>query len=82
MLLTQLIILNYPVVLSHQHSTTVSLETYPLYSYHKVVLVSVTVVMRLIYLCVITTRDLVFFLQVMKTFPLLIQQLLSKHMLA
>ena len=82
MLSTQLIILNYLVVLSHQRSTTVSLETYPLYSYHKVVLVSVTVVMRLIYLCVITTRDLVFFLQVMKTFPLLIQQLLSKHMLA
>ena len=82
MLSTQLIILNYPVVLSHKHSTTVSLETYPLYSYHKVPLVSVTVLMRLIYLCVITTRDLVFFLQAMKTFPLLIQQLLSKHMLA
>ena len=29
---TQLIILNYPVTLSHQRSTTVSLETYPLYS--------------------------------------------------
>ena len=82
MLSTQLIILNYPFILSHQCSTTVSLETYSLYFYHKVVLVSVIVVMRLIYLCVITARDLVFFLQVMKTFPLLIQQLLSKHMLA
>ena len=33
-LVTQLIILNYPVILSHQHSTivmTVSLEIYPLY---------------------------------------------------
>ena len=30
-LLTQLIILNYPVILSHRRSTTVSLETYPLY---------------------------------------------------
>ena len=29
MLSTWLIILNHPVVLSHQHSTTVSLETYP-----------------------------------------------------
>ena len=29
MLSTQLIILNYPVILSHQRSTTVSLETYP-----------------------------------------------------
>ena len=28
----QLIIPNYIVILSHQHSTTVSLETYPLYS--------------------------------------------------
>ena len=28
---TQLTTLNYPVILSHQHSTTVSLETYPLY---------------------------------------------------
>ena len=32
MLSTQLIILNYPVILSHQCSTTVSLETNPLYS--------------------------------------------------
>ena len=30
---TQLIILNYPCILSHQGSTTVSLETYPLYSF-------------------------------------------------
>ena len=30
---TQLIILNYPIILSHRRSTTVSLETYPLYSY-------------------------------------------------
>ena len=29
MLSTQLIILNYPVILSHQPSTTVSLEIYP-----------------------------------------------------
>ena len=29
----QLIILNYPAILSHQGSTTVSLETYPLYSF-------------------------------------------------
>ena len=29
-LLTQLIILNYPVILSHRRITTVSLETYPL----------------------------------------------------
>ena len=29
---TQLITLNYPVILSHWRSTTVSLETYPLYS--------------------------------------------------
>ena len=28
---TLLIILNYPVILSHRRSTTVSLETYPLY---------------------------------------------------
>ena len=28
---TQLTTLNYPVIFSHQHSTTVSLETYPLY---------------------------------------------------
>ena len=28
---TQLIILNYLAILSHQRSTTVSLETYPLY---------------------------------------------------
>ena len=27
---TQLIILNYPVILSHRSTTTVSLETYPL----------------------------------------------------
>ena len=27
---TQLIILNYPVILFHRHSTTVSFETYPL----------------------------------------------------
>ena len=32
MLSTQLIILNYPVILSHRRSTTVSLETYPLFS--------------------------------------------------
>ena len=32
MLSNQLIIPNYMVILSHQHSTTVSLETYPLYS--------------------------------------------------
>ena len=31
MLSTQLMILNYPIILSHWHSTTVSLETYPLY---------------------------------------------------
>ena len=31
MVSTQLIILNYPVILSHQCSTTTSLETYPLY---------------------------------------------------
>ena len=30
---TQLIILTYPAILSHQGSTTVSLETYPLYSF-------------------------------------------------
>ena len=30
---TQLVILNYPVILSHQHSSTVLLETYLLYSY-------------------------------------------------
>ena len=30
---TQLIILNYPDILSHRRSTTISLETYPLYSY-------------------------------------------------
>ena len=31
MLSTQLIILNYPFILFHRRSTTVSLETYPLY---------------------------------------------------
>ena len=30
---TQLTILNYPVILSHRRSTTVSLETYPFYSF-------------------------------------------------
>ena len=30
---TQLIILNNPAILSHQGSTTASLETYPLYSF-------------------------------------------------
>ena len=30
---TQLIIQNNPAILSHQGSTTVSLETYPLYSF-------------------------------------------------
>ena len=30
---TQLITLNYPVILSHRRSTTVSSETYPLYSF-------------------------------------------------
>ena len=30
---TQLIILNYPVILSHRRSTTVSLETYPFCSF-------------------------------------------------
>ena len=34
----QLIIPNYPVILSHRHSTTVSLETYPLYSEQLVIL--------------------------------------------
>ena len=28
---TQLITVNYLVIISHQHSTTVSLETYPFY---------------------------------------------------
>ena len=28
-----MIVLNYPVILSHRRSTTVSLETYPLYSF-------------------------------------------------
>ena len=31
---TQLIVPNYPIKLSHQYSTTVSLETYPLYSFN------------------------------------------------
>ena len=38
MFLTQLKILNYPAILSHRHSTTVSLENYPLYSVDFVVL--------------------------------------------
>ena len=35
---TQLKILTYPAILSHRHSTTVSLENYPLYSVDFVVL--------------------------------------------
>ena len=35
---TQLIIINYPVILFHRRSTTVSLETYPLYAYVNVVI--------------------------------------------
>ena len=31
---TQLILLNYPVILSHRCNTTVSLETYPLYPFY------------------------------------------------
>ena len=34
---TQLIIPNYPVILSHRRNTTVSLETYPLHSFTKLV---------------------------------------------
>ena len=32
-IITQLIILNYPVILSHQHSTKAFVESYPLYSF-------------------------------------------------
>ena len=39
MLSTQLIILNYPVILSHWCNTTVSLETFPLYSQEKLSLI-------------------------------------------
>ena len=35
---TQLIIINYPVILSHRRGTTVSLETYPLYAYVNLVI--------------------------------------------
>ena len=35
---TQLIIINYPVILFHRRSTTVSLETYPLYAYVNLVI--------------------------------------------
>ena len=40
MLSTQLIILNYLVILPLQRSTTVSLETYPLHSFAKLYLVT------------------------------------------